>query len=67
MLPIDGVHTLSNVIIIEPTRIDLVSQATISHGIEMTIMIQTKDDLYHNQFPMDMFFSLVEEVFECLH
>jgi hypothetical protein len=48
VLSIDGVHTLLNVIITNPTQIDLVSQATISRGIVMTIMIQTKNALYHD-------------------
>jgi hypothetical protein len=30
-------------------------------------MIQAKDDIYHDQFPIDMFLPLVVEVSECLH
>jgi hypothetical protein len=33
----------------------------------MTIMIQAKDDLYHNGFPMNIFLPLAVEVSERLH
>ncbi len=33
----------------------------------MTIATQVKDGLYHDRFPMDMFFPLAVEVFGCLH
>jgi hypothetical protein len=46
---------LVNVVIANPTQIDLVSQATLSHGVVMTIVIQAKDGLYRNQFPTTCF------------
>ncbi len=46
MLLIDIVRTLVDVVITDPTRVDLVSRATLSHGVAVTIATQTKDGLY---------------------
>jgi len=31
------------------------------------VMVEAKNNLYHDQFPMDMFIPLVVNVFKCLH
>jgi hypothetical protein len=46
VLLIDIVRTLVDVVITDPTRVDLVSRATLSHGVAVTIATQTKDGLY---------------------
>jgi hypothetical protein len=46
VLLVDGVHTLANVIIIDPIQIDLVSLAVFSHGVVMTMTVLAKDGLY---------------------
>ncbi len=48
MLSIDGVHTLVDVVIINPIRVNLVLQATFSRGVVMKIIAQVKDGLYCN-------------------
>jgi hypothetical protein len=50
--------SLANVIIIDPTWMDLVSQATISRGMVVKIMTQTNDGLYPYQHLKDVFFLL---------
>ncbi len=45
---VDGVCTLVDVVIVDPIQIDLVLQAIFSRGVATTIMVQTKDDLYHD-------------------
>jgi len=67
VLSINGVHTLANVVIINPTRVDLVLQATFSYGVVMTITTQVKDGFYCNRFLTYMFIPLVIKVFKCLH
>jgi hypothetical protein len=46
VLSINGVGTLTNVIIIDPIQIDLVSLAIFSRGIVATMTIQVKDGFY---------------------
>jgi hypothetical protein len=58
---------LINIVIVDPTQIDLELQAVFSRGVATTIMAQTKDGLYHDQYSIDMFLSLVVDIFECLH
>jgi hypothetical protein len=48
VLSIDGVHTLVDVVIINPIRVNLVLQATFSRGVVMKIIAQVKDGLYCN-------------------
>jgi hypothetical protein len=67
VLSIDGVYTLTNLVIIDPTWIDLVSWATLSHGVATIVIARVKDGLYHDQFSMYMFFPLAIEVFRFLH
>jgi hypothetical protein len=67
MLLVDVVHTLANVVIIDPIQIDLVSLVVFSHGVVATIIIQGKDGLYCDWFPADMFSPLAIKVFGFLH
>jgi hypothetical protein len=55
VLLINIVRTMVDIVITNPIRIDLVSRATLSREVTTIIVIQTKDGLYHDQFPTDMF------------
>jgi hypothetical protein len=48
VLLVDGVHTLTNVVIANPTQVDLVSQVALFHGVAMIVAAQVKDGLYCN-------------------
>jgi hypothetical protein len=39
VVSIDGVWMLANIIIIDPTQVDLVSQAILSHGVVITLQL----------------------------
>ncbi len=67
MLLIGGVRTLANVVIVNPTQVDLVSWDVISHGVATIVVLQEKDGFYHDRFPTDMFILLTIKVFRCLH
>ncbi len=45
---VDGVHMLANIVIANLIRVDLVLWAAFSRGVVTTIVIQVKDDLYHD-------------------
>ncbi len=51
MLSINGVCTLADVVIIDPTQVDFVSWATFFHGVVMRVAAQVKDGLYHKSVP----------------
>jgi len=62
MLSINNVHMMVDVVIVDPTQIDLVSWITLSCGVVMTIATQVKDGIYyHDRFPMDMSLLLIVE------
>jgi hypothetical protein len=50
----------------DTTQVDLVSHAIFFLEVDVTITISVKDDLYHDQFLIDMFI-LVIKVFDNLH
>jgi hypothetical protein len=45
VLSINGVCTLADVVIIDPTQVDFVSWATFFHGVVMRVAAQVKDGL----------------------
>ncbi len=49
--------------IVNPIRINLVSWATFSHGVAMMVVTQTKDGLYYDWFPMDVFLPYNYNIF----
>jgi len=57
---------LAEVVIVNLTQIDLVSQATLLHGVVAIVITQVKDDFYHDCFPINMFIPLSIKVFEYL-
>jgi hypothetical protein len=48
MLLVDGVCTLADVVIPNPTRINLVLWVVLPCGVAMTIATRAKDGLYHD-------------------
>jgi hypothetical protein len=65
MLSVDGIHTLAKVIIVDPTRVDLVSQIASFHGVVATMATQAKEGLYHDRHPTYTFLPLTIKVFVC--
>jgi len=59
--------TLIDIVIVDPTQVDLVSWTIFFHGVTMTITTQVTNGFYHDQFLTNMFFLLVMKVFGCLH
>jgi hypothetical protein len=54
-------------IITNPTWVDLVSRATLSHGVAAIVTIWAKEGFYHNQYLTNAFFSPCHRGFGCLH
>jgi len=67
MLSIDGICTLADVVIVNPTRVDLVFQTASFHGMVTKMVTQAKEGFYHNYHPINMFFPLAIEIFGCIH
>jgi hypothetical protein len=63
MLSIVDISILTNVIITNPTWINLVSQVVSS----CEVVIQAKEKIYHNWHWTNTFFPLAIEIFGCLH
>jgi hypothetical protein len=57
-LLVDGIRTLVDVIIVDPTRAKLVSWAALSHGVAAIVVAHVKEGLYYNSYPTDEFFFL---------
>jgi len=54
---------LTNILIINPTWADLVSQTTLICGVVDMIRTKVKDGRCYNQYPTNMFLLLTMEVF----
>jgi hypothetical protein len=63
----DGIHTLANIIIANPTQANLLLRSCTIQGFATSNVIQIKERSYCNRHPIDQFFSLTIEVFGCLH
>jgi hypothetical protein len=63
----NGWWTLFDVVITNPTYTYLVTHIVLSHGVIVTIVIQVKDNIYYDQYLVDMFFLLTIKVFGCFH
>ncbi len=48
MLSVDGVYTLVDIVIADPTQVDLVSQVVFFCGVAIIVAIQVKDGFYRN-------------------
>jgi hypothetical protein len=60
---VDGIHTLCDVIIVDPTQTNLISWAALSHGVFATMVAQVKEGFYRDHYPIDMFSPLATKVF----
>jgi hypothetical protein len=63
----DGIRTLADVVIIDPMRVDLFPQSCAIQRFVVSNVAQTKKRSYCEWHPNDQFFTLVIEVFGCLH
>jgi hypothetical protein len=63
----NDIHTLANVVIVDPTQMDLLPQFFTIQGFVVSNAVQTKERSYHNRHPINQFFPIVIEVFGCLH
>jgi hypothetical protein len=63
----DGIHTLVNVVVIDPTHVDLLPRSCTTQGILASNVIQAKERSYHDQHLIDLFVPLAIEIFGCLH
>jgi len=59
---IDGICTLANVVIVDPTQAYLVSHAISSRGVAVIMAIQSKEKLYYDQHLKEVFLPLAIEV-----
>jgi hypothetical protein len=55
----DGVHTLANVVIVNPTQTNFVLHVASFHKVTMIVLVQAKG-LYHNWSTINVFLLLVE-------
>ncbi len=63
----NGIHTLANIVITNPTWMDLLSQSCATLRFAIFYVVQTKEFFYHNQHPINQFLPLTIEIFGCLH
>jgi hypothetical protein len=63
----NDIHTLTNVVIMDATWMDLLSWSCAIQGFVAFDATQAKEISYHNQHPTDQIFPLTIEVFGCLH
>jgi hypothetical protein len=67
VLSTNGIHTLVNMVIDDPTRGDLVSEVVPSRKVIMMMTTQAKKGLYHDWHSTSMFLPLVIEIFKYIH
>jgi hypothetical protein len=63
----DDIRILVNIVIVDPTQMDLLPQSCATQRFITFDVIQAKKRNYRNQHPIDQFFFLVIKVFGCLH
>jgi hypothetical protein len=59
--------TLTNIVIVDPTQVDLFCRFCFTQGFVASKAVQAKQKSYHNQHPTNHFLPLVIEVFGCLN
>jgi hypothetical protein len=67
MLTKNGIRTLTDIVIIDLTRMDLFPQSSTTQGFATSNAVQTKEKNYRNRHPINQFLPLAIEVFGCLH
>jgi hypothetical protein len=63
----DGIHTLTNVVIANPTQADLFPWSWATQGFTTSDVTQAKERSYRNRHLTDQFLPLAIEVFGYLH
>ncbi len=66
MLTKNGVYTLANIIIVNPTCANLLPQFCTTQRFATSNVAQAKEMSYHNWHPTNQFFPLAIEIFWCL-
>ncbi len=61
----DGIHTIANIVITDPTHVYLFIRSCTTQGFVASNAILAQKTNYHNQHPIDQFFLLSIEVFGC--
>jgi hypothetical protein len=67
MLTKDGIRTLANVVVVDPTQAYLLPRSCTTQGFTIFNVAQAKERSYRNQHPINQFLPLAIEVFGCLH
>jgi hypothetical protein len=63
----DGICTLANIVITNPTRIDLLPQSCATQGFVASDATQANERSYCNWHPINQFLPLALEICGCLH
>jgi hypothetical protein len=63
----DDIHTLADIVIVDPTRAYLFPRYCAIQGFATLDVVQIKEKKYYNQHPTDQFLPLTIEIFEYLH
>jgi hypothetical protein len=63
----DGIHTLLDIVIANPTWVDLLPQSCATQGFVAFDVAQVEEWRYCDQHLIDQFLPLAMEVFGCLH
>jgi hypothetical protein len=63
----DDICTLTNIVIVDPTWVDLLFRSCTTQRFVALDAPQAKEKSYYNWHPTDQFFPLTIEVFGCLH
>jgi hypothetical protein len=63
----DGIHSLTNVVIADPTWANLLRQCCTTWGFVASKTTKAKKKSYRDQHPIDHFIPLTIEVFGCLN
>jgi hypothetical protein len=63
----NDIHTLVDVVIANPTPLDLLPRSCATQGFDVFDVVQAKKQNYCDRHPADQFLPLAVEVFGCLH
>ncbi len=63
----NGIRTLVDVIIADPTQVNLLLQSCATQGFDASNVAQVKEWSYHNQHLVNQFLPLSVELFGCLY
>jgi hypothetical protein len=66
MLTKNGVYTLTNIVIVNQTCVNLLLQFCTTQRFVTSDVAQAKEMSYHDRHPTNQFFPLAIEIFGCL-